>query len=200
LLPWVSQLPPLFGAQGVHAAGLIVGGSLVRLHWMGLFCGVVFLLVMLLGRAPYLALFPQVRCWPCLMMLLTAYSQFSSSPVLDTAAATHPRQCGRQWLPIIPDARSSIVCTEPHACGGLVLLCGIARPGGHAHSVERYRSDYPPVLPQGLRIVIKISGRVNIVWLDRRVPMKLDHCLPQVGKTSLFKILTKAKVETPASL
>ena len=48
-----SQLPPLFGAQGVHAAGLIVGGSLVRLHWMGLFCGVVFLLVMLLGHAHY---------------------------------------------------------------------------------------------------------------------------------------------------
>ena len=45
-----SQLPPLFGAQGVHAAGLIVGGSLVRLHWMALFCGVIFLLVMLLVR------------------------------------------------------------------------------------------------------------------------------------------------------
>ena len=43
-----SQLPPLFAspAAGVHAAGMVVGDSLVRLHWIGLFCGLIFLVVL----------------------------------------------------------------------------------------------------------------------------------------------------------
>jgi hypothetical protein len=57
-----SQLPPLFAtpAAGIHAAGLIVGGSLVRLHWMGLLCGVVFLVVVVVARAHYRRPF---WCW-----------------------------------------------------------------------------------------------------------------------------------------
>src|ERR1700761_5520565 len=48
-----SQLPPLFPtpAAGIHAAGVVVGGSLVRLHWIGLFCGLIFLIVSVVARA-----------------------------------------------------------------------------------------------------------------------------------------------------
>ena len=81
-----SQLPPLFAtpAAGIHAAGLIVGGSLVRLHWMGLLCGVVFLVVVVLARAHYRSIIPQAVL-VLAMMLLTAYSQFSIIPRMDTA-------------------------------------------------------------------------------------------------------------------
>ena len=50
-----TQLPPLFPnpALGIHAAGLVVGDSLVRLHWIGLVCGLVSLVVLVLARAHY---------------------------------------------------------------------------------------------------------------------------------------------------
>ena len=56
-----SQLPPLFPnpASGIHAAGMVVGSSLVRLHWMGLVCGLIFLAVLILARAHYRAIIPQ---------------------------------------------------------------------------------------------------------------------------------------------
>src|ERR1700691_2226279 len=81
-----SQLPPLFAtpAAGMHAAGLIVGGSLVRLHWIGLFCGLIFLVVMVVARAHYRTVIPQAVL-VLAMMVLTAYSQFSIIPRMDTA-------------------------------------------------------------------------------------------------------------------
>jgi hypothetical protein len=81
-----SQLPPLFrySGAGIHAAGLIVGGSLVRLHWMGLFCGLIFLVVSVVARAHYRSIIPQAVL-VLVMMLLTAYSQFSIIPRMDTA-------------------------------------------------------------------------------------------------------------------
>jgi hypothetical protein len=131
-----SQLPPLFGGQGVHAAGLVVGGSLVRLHWMALFCGVIFLLVMLLGRAHYRSIIPQ-SVLVLLMMVLTAYSQFSIIPRMDTArdsiggnvdavAANNP---GRQIF-------DSLHRTSTHV-EALVLLCGIAALVATAHWSRR---------------------------------------------------------------
>jgi Domain of unknown function (DUF4149) len=81
-----SQLPPLFPNQalGLHAAGTIVGGSLVRLHWIGLVCGLIFLAVLVLARKHYRAILPQAIL-VLLMLLLTAYSQFSIIPRMDTA-------------------------------------------------------------------------------------------------------------------
>jgi hypothetical protein len=122
-----SRLPPLFAtpAVGIHAAGLIVGDSLVRLHWMGLVCGFVFLVASVLGRAHYRTIIPQVVL-VLAMMLLTAYSQFSIIPRMDTAresvggnvdavAANNP---GRQ---IFDRLHRQSVHVET-----LVLLCGIA--------------------------------------------------------------------------
>ncbi len=127
-----TQLPPLFGVQGLHAAGLIVGGSLVRLHWMGLFCGLVFLLVMVLARAHYRSIVPQ-SVLVLLMLLLTAYSQFSIIPRMDTAresiggnvAAVSADNPGRQIF-------DRLHRTSTHV-EGLVLLCGLGALVATAH-------------------------------------------------------------------
>jgi hypothetical protein len=131
-----SQLPPLFGVQGLHAAGLIVGGSLVRLHWIGLFCGVVFLAVMVLGRAHYRSIIPQ-SVLVLFMMLLTAYSQFSIIPRMDTARASiggnvdavDANNPGRQ---IFDDLHRTSTHVE-----GLILLCGIGALVATAHWSRR---------------------------------------------------------------
>ena len=122
-----SQLPPLFPtpAAGIHAAGLIVGGSLVRLHWMGLVCGLIFLAVSVLARAHYRTIIPQ-GVLVLVMMLLTAYSQFFIIPQMDTArdsvggnvAAVAADNPGRQ---IFDRLHQRSVHVE-----SLVLLCGIA--------------------------------------------------------------------------
>jgi hypothetical protein len=133
-----SQLPPLFAtpAAGIHAAGMIVGGSLVRLHWIGLFCGLIFLVVSVLARAHYRTIIPQALL-VLVMMLLTAYSQFSIIPRMDTArdsvggnvdavAANNP---GRQ---IFDRLHQRSVHVE-----GLVLLCGIGALAATAHWSRR---------------------------------------------------------------
>ncbi len=133
-----SQLPPLFAtpAAGIHAAGMVVGGSLVRLHWIGLFCGLIFLVVSVLARAHYRTIIPQAVL-VLVMMLLTAYSQFSIIPRMDTArdsvggnvdavAANNP---GRQ---IFDRLHQRSVHVE-----GLVLLCGLGALVATAHWSRR---------------------------------------------------------------
>jgi hypothetical protein len=133
-----SQLPPLFAtpAAGIHAAGMVVGGSLVRLHWIGLFCGLIFLVVSVVARAHYRTIIPQALL-VLVMMLLTAYSQFSIIPRMDTArdsvggnvdavAANNP---GRQ---IFDRLHQRSVHVE-----GLVLLCGLGALVATAHWSRR---------------------------------------------------------------
>ncbi len=133
-----SQLPPLFAtpAAGIHAAGMVVGDSLVRLHWIGLFCGLIFLVVSVLARAHYRTIIPQALL-VLVMMLLTAYSQFSIIPRMDTArdsvggnvdavAANNP---GRQ---IFDRLHQRSVHVE-----ALVLLCGLGALVATAHWSRR---------------------------------------------------------------
>ena len=133
-----SQLPPLFAtpAAGIHAAGMIVGGSLVRLHWIGLFCGLIFLVVSVVARAHYRTIIPQALL-VLAMMLLTAYSQFSIIPRMDTArdsvggnvdavAANNP---GRE---IFDRLHQQSVHVE-----ALVLLCGLGALAATAHWSRR---------------------------------------------------------------
>jgi Domain of unknown function (DUF4149) len=131
-----TQLPPLLGAQGLHAAGLVVGGSLVRLHWMGLFCGLVFLAVMVLARAHYRSIIPQAIL-VLVMLVLTAYSQFSVIPQMDTARdsiggnveAMPANNPGRQ---IFDRLHQRSVHVE-----ALVLLCGLGALVATAHFSRR---------------------------------------------------------------
>jgi hypothetical protein len=133
-----TQLPLLFAtpAAGIHAAGLIVGGSLVHLHWIGLLCGLIFLVVSILARAHYRTIIPQAVL-VLAMMLLTAYSQFSIIPRMDTAresvggnvdavAANNP---GRQ---IFDRLHQRSVHVE-----ALVLLCGVGALVATAHWSRR---------------------------------------------------------------
>jgi Domain of unknown function (DUF4149) len=133
-----TQLPPLFAtpAAGIHAAGLVVGGSLVRLHWIGLFCGVIFLVVMFVARAHYRTVIPQAIL-VLAMMVLTGYSQFSIIPRMDTArdsvggnvdavAANNP---GRQ---IFDRLHQRSIHVE-----GLVILCGLGALVATAHWSRR---------------------------------------------------------------
>jgi Domain of unknown function (DUF4149) len=133
-----SQLPPLFNtpAAGIHAAGLVVGGSLVRLHWLGLVCGVVFLAASVFGRAHYRTIIPQVVL-VLAMLLLTSYSQFSIIPRMDTAresvggnvdavAANNP---GRQ---IFDRLHQQSVRVE-----GLILLFGVVALFATTHCSRR---------------------------------------------------------------
>ncbi len=133
-----TQLPPLFPtpAAGIHAAGMVVGGSLVRLHWIGLLCGLIFLVVMVVARAHYRTIIPQAVL-VLVMMVLTAYSQFSIIPRMDTAresvggnvdavAANNP---GRQ---IFDRLHQQSVRVE-----ALVLFCGLAALVATAHWSRR---------------------------------------------------------------
>jgi FtsH-binding integral membrane protein len=83
-----GALPPLFlnPADGIHGAGLVVGGTLRHVHYMGLICGLVFLLcsALLRGQVRWHSVVPQATL-VLVMVLLTAYSQFSIIPRMDTA-------------------------------------------------------------------------------------------------------------------
>jgi hypothetical protein len=73
-----------------HLAGIVVRGSLIKLHWMGLGCGILFLICSLmynrkaLGDARTLSL-PHAAIG--LMLALTAISQFMIIPRMDTLRA-----------------------------------------------------------------------------------------------------------------
>lgn len=88
-----GALPSLFlnPAEGTHAAGLVVGGTLQHVHYMGLICGIVFLVcsaLLLRGRRlRWHSVVPQAAL-VFVMILLTAYSQFSIIPRMDTAQAS----------------------------------------------------------------------------------------------------------------
>ena len=83
-----DALPPLFPnpADGIHGAGLVVGGALRHVHYMGLICGLVFLLcsALLRGHVRWHSVVPQAVL-VLLMVLLTCYSQFSIIARMDTA-------------------------------------------------------------------------------------------------------------------
>ncbi len=134
-----SQLPLLFPnnpAQGLHAAGVVVGGSLVRLHWVGLVCGVIFLAVLLLARTHYRTIVPQA-IFVLLMMLLTAYSQFSIIPRMDTARDS----IGGNVDAVAENNPGRVIFDQLHQRSvhveALVLLCGLAALGATAHWSRR---------------------------------------------------------------
>lgn len=104
-----GELPPLFlnHAEGIHGAGLVVGGTLRHLHYMGLICGVLFLIFsfLLRARVRWHAVVPQAVL-VLIMVVLTAYSQFSIIPRMDTAQAAAGGNVGVAALPESSPARA----------------------------------------------------------------------------------------------
>jgi len=80
-----SQLP------SPHLAGIVVRGSLIALHWIGLAGGAVFLICSLLeGRIAdgRLSVFRPSHIIVVLMLALTAISQFDIIPKMDVLRAS----------------------------------------------------------------------------------------------------------------
>jgi hypothetical protein len=70
-----------------HEAGLVVGGALIKLHWMGMVSGVVFLVCSLVYARVALGkpgLFALAEIIVVLMLVLTAVSQFAIIPKMDS--------------------------------------------------------------------------------------------------------------------
>jgi Domain of unknown function (DUF4149) len=82
--PFVAQTS--FSSLPSHEAGLVVRKSLIDLHWIGLACGVIFLVCSLiynrtlLGRPKFFAAGHMLLL---LMLALTAVSQFVIIPKMD---------------------------------------------------------------------------------------------------------------------
>jgi len=65
---------------GRDQAGAIVGYSLTRMHWMGIVCGMVILLVRVLRTRSFASLVAPAGLCVVLMILLTVISQVAVSP------------------------------------------------------------------------------------------------------------------------
>lgn len=73
-------------AVGLHIAGTMVRASLLRLHDIGLICGVILLLLAIVEKTARLtrrSIGPQLVLL-AMMLVLTAYSQFSVIPRMET--------------------------------------------------------------------------------------------------------------------
>jgi hypothetical protein len=138
-----SALPPLFlnPAEGIHGAGLVVGGTLRHLHYMGLLCGVVFLVssFLLRARVRWHSVVPQAVL-VLVMVVLTAYLQFSVIPRMDTAQQSVGGTVGIAALPESSPAR--VLFNQLHRQSvnveGLVLTLGFIAfaLAGRAHSLR----------------------------------------------------------------
>jgi hypothetical protein len=78
------EAPTLFAVlPTTRLAGDVVSASLTKLHWMGLFCGIVFLVCSLFYNWREHAqprTFAVAHIFVLLMLLFTAYSQFGVTP------------------------------------------------------------------------------------------------------------------------
>jgi Domain of unknown function (DUF4149) len=138
-----GSLPGLFlnPAEGRHAAGLVVGGTLDHLHYMGLICGVLFLIFsfMLRSRVRWHSVVPQAVL-VLIMVLLTAYSQFSIIPRMQTVQSSAGGTLGVSALP--ESSPAYIQFNQLHRQSvhveGLVLILGFVAflLAGRPHAVR----------------------------------------------------------------
>ena len=135
-----TVLPPLFAdhALGVHAAGAVVGTALSRLHYCGLFCGVVFLVAtFFLARLQAFKMLIAQGVLVSAMLLLTSFSQFSIIPRMDTARASAGGP-----IEAVPDSNPArqvfdSLHLESTRVEGLVLFCGLVAFCVAVSNVER---------------------------------------------------------------
>lgn len=138
-----TVLPPLFAdhAQGVHAAGAVVGTALSRLHYCGIFCAIVFLAAtLLLFRLRAVKLLIAQVVLVVAMLLLTLFSQFSIIPRMNTARAAAGGVV--EAVPESDPARQVFdrLHLESTRLEGLVLLCGLIALCVAIANVERQAS------------------------------------------------------------
>jgi uncharacterized membrane protein len=135
------EAPAVFRILGAsemrHLAGDIVNRSLTSLHYIGLTCGIIFILCNLAARAEIhnmiisgeSATLRAARgasisiTLALLMMLLTAFSQFWISPRMHRIRSANP---GLEQLPAESDARAEFNSLHTYSTytEGAVLLLG----------------------------------------------------------------------------
>jgi hypothetical protein len=110
-------------------SGEIVAASLSKLHWIGLVCGAVFIVssivLALLRKAPLIN--PALPCaLAAAMMLLTAYSQFSIIPHMESDRIAAGGDINS--LPVTQPARAEFERLHPRSehVEEAVLFCGLA--------------------------------------------------------------------------
>jgi hypothetical protein len=138
-----GELPQLFlnPAEGIHGAGLVVGGTLRHLHYMGLICGVLFLIFsfLLRSRVKWHSVIPQAVL-VLIMVLLTAYSQFSIIPRMDVVQQSAGGTVGVAALPESSPARAQFdrLHRESVRVEGFVLILGFVAfaLAGRPHSLR----------------------------------------------------------------
>lgn len=125
---FLSVMPMFSDATlGLHVAGTVVRESLLRLHTIGMVCGVILLLLLIIERVARLTrrtILPQVVLLLA-MLALTAYSQFSVIPRMDSlrvqegATMDNPTVHNRAKVDFNELHRVSMRLEE------IVLLCGV---------------------------------------------------------------------------
>ena len=124
-----GSLMPMFpdAAAGLHVAGTMVRDSLLHLHDIGLVCGVILLLLCIverLARMTRRSIAPQLVLL-AVMLGLTAYSQFSVIPRMDTLRV----QAGPAMDNPEASNAAKVDFNRLHNLSsnleGIVLLCGL---------------------------------------------------------------------------
>lgn len=112
-----------------HQAGLVVGGTLQILHWIGLIGGALFCIANAIlwfrAEVPARVGFAISTVLTCVMLAVTAYSQFHILPAMerDRAAAGGAIETADIFLPARIDFERLHVISE--RLEGLVLFCGL---------------------------------------------------------------------------
>jgi len=120
---------PMFStsAQGLHVAGAIVRGSLLRLHDIGLICGVVLLFLCVVEgglRLTRRTIGPQLALL-AVMLGLTAYSQFSVIPRMDALLAEAGDTMANPAVTSSPKTDFNRLHDLATRLDEVVLLCGL---------------------------------------------------------------------------
>ena len=138
MVAWVGGLgffafvvaPVAFAAlSSAHEAGLVVGGTLRVLHWIGLVGGGVFCLatgwLWLWAEVPARIGFARQLALTAVMLMLTAYSQFRILPAMEVDRAL----AGGDVDAAAMDNAGRVDFERLHRLSerleGLVLLCGL---------------------------------------------------------------------------
>lgn len=115
--------------SSAHQAGLVVGGTLEILHWIGIVSGIVFYLTTALlwfrAEVPARVGFALGLTLTGLMLVVTAYSQFRILPAMEqdrVAAGGEIEIADAQSAPRIDFERLHVLSERLE---GFVLLCGL---------------------------------------------------------------------------
>ena len=112
-----------------HQAGLVVGGTLQVLHWIGLIGGVVFCIatgiLWLRAEVPARVGFAIATALTTVMLLTTAYSQFRILPAMERDRVQAGGEIETADVASPPRADFERLHAQSERLEGLVLFCGI---------------------------------------------------------------------------